>query len=133
MTISYKKIMDNLNNHTELVTIIDEINRLLPQLAGFITQFNQVVINTGVNVITDGTGNLSMDAPGDMSKLEMDRVSTKVGIIDRLINNSGNTINDLFQKGFYIEESLKRSDPSYNSQLVEQVQKFKELNGSYKH
>ena len=117
----------------ELVAILAEINRLLPQLAGFISQFDKVLVESGINVMSDTVGNLSMDAPGDMPKSEMNRISNKVGIIDRLINNSGNTLNELFKKGLSLEESIKRENPSYNSQMVEQIQRFKELNGLYKH
>ena len=53
--------------------------------------------------------------------------------LDRLINNSGNTLNELFQKDLSIEQSIKQENPSYNSQMVEHIKRFKELNGLYKH
>jgi hypothetical protein len=117
----------------DLNVIILEINRLLPQLETFITQFKTVVLDTGVNVITDVEGNMSIDVPMKMSDDEANKISAKVGIIDRLITNNGTSINDLFQKGLRIEHSLKIKDPTYSSQLLKQIEMFKALNSSYKH
>lgn len=117
----------------DICDILLEVNRLLPQLADFISQFKTIVVDTGVNVISDAQGNMSIDVPLRMSDTEANNTSIRIGIIDRLITENGTTINSLFQKGFAIEESLKKTDPSYNSKLIEQVSRFKELNLSYKH
>lgn len=125
--------MENLNIQFEIASISTEINRLLPQLAEFISQFHKVVADSGINVITDSVGNLSMDSPQSMSESELNKIGTRIGIIDRLINTNGNSINELFQKGLSLEESIRKSDPGYNSLLSEQIAKFKALNASYKH
>ena len=117
----------------ELYDIVTEVNRLLPQLAEFISQFRAIVIDTGVNVVSDGYGNMSIDVPIEMSDTKANNISNRIGIIDRLITHNGTTINTLFQKGLSIEQSLKKTDPSYNSQLIEQIARFKELNASYRH
>jgi hypothetical protein len=117
----------------DICDILLEVNRLLPQLADFISQFKTIVINAGVNVISDTQGNMSVDVPLKMSDTEANNISLRIGIIDRLITENGTTINNLFQKGFAIEESLRKTDPSYSSQLIEQVSRFKELNASYRH
>ena len=60
----------------ELTQIVETIDQLLPQLKNFIGQFNQVVSSSGVNVVTDTAGNMSLDVPSSMpddtsvSKLE---------------------------------------------------------------
>jgi hypothetical protein len=117
----------------DLYTIVLEVNRLLPQLEVFINQFKVIIIETGINVISDTQGNMSIDVPSSMSDIDANKISARVGVIDRLITHNGVSINDLFNKGLSIEDSLRSKDPTYNSQLTNQIAKFKALNGSYKH
>lgn len=117
----------------DLSAIVIEINRILPQLEGFISQFKTIIIDTGINVISDAQGNMSIDVPIDMSDSDANKISARIGVIDRLITTNGVSINDLFNKGLSIEESLKIKDPSYSSQFTKEIAKFKALNGSYKH
>jgi len=60
-------------------------------------------------------------------------ITTRIGIIDRLINTQGSSLNDLFRKGQMLEEQLRTTDPNYTSRLTDQINRFKELNSSYKH
>jgi hypothetical protein len=122
-----------LKSNVELINVISEIDRLLPQLAGFITQFNDFVNETGINVFTDVAGNMSIDVPTNMSDSAVTKVHNKIGVIDRLINNHGTSLNDLFKQGANIEQRLKANDPQYISKLGDQIKAFKELNASYKH
>jgi DNA repair ATPase RecN len=122
-----------LKSSFELDSIILEVNRMLPQLAGFIEQFNNIVSQHGVNVVTDAQGNMSMDVPASMSETTYNNISNRLGIVDRLINNHGSSINDLFQKGLTIEQKIKQTDHNYTSQLSDQIEKFNILNASYKH
>lgn len=117
----------------DLLEIISEVNRLIPQLADFISQFKTVVLDTGINVVSDAHGNMSIDVPMSMSEKNAETISTRINVLDRLINSHGTKINSLFQQGLGIEQSLKKIDPSYNSQFIAQVAKFKELNASYAH
>jgi hypothetical protein len=106
---------------------------MLPQLVNFIEQFNDVVKEYHVNVITDSAGNMSVDVPVNMPPKQVNYVSMRLGIIDTLINSHGSSINDLFQKGLSIENKLKLSDPNYSSLLTEKIAEFKALNASYNH
>jgi len=117
----------------DLTLVILEINRLLPQLAEFITQFNHLVTENSVNVITDAQGNMSIEVPKNMSDYTANSVSGRLSIIDRLINSHGSSLNEQFQKGLNIENKIISSNPEYKSQILEQIAKFKELNNSYKH
>lgn len=129
----YEFVNVTLESGLDLSSIISEVNTLLPQLASFVDQFHTLVTQSGVNVITDSVGNMSMDVPNGMSDLEVERVTKRIGIIDRLINTHGTTLNDLFQKGLSIEDKLKIDDPRYVSKLSDQIAQFKKLNASYKH
>lgn len=129
----YPFVTTTLHCGPDLSEIIVEVNRLLPQLSDFITQFNNIIIETGVNVVTDSAGNMSIDVPHDMSDSVANRISTRVGIVDRLITTQGTSINDLFQQGLKIEQGLKANNPNYTSQLTDQIAQFKQLNASYKH
>jgi hypothetical protein len=113
--------------------IVAEINTFLPQLANFINQFSTTVSQEGVNVVTDSTGNMSIDIPKSMTDDAANKISTKIGIIDRLIITRGQEINDLLQKGISLENKLKIEDPHYVSQLTDKIQEFKRLNALYKH
>lgn len=122
-----------LESGLDLSNIITEVNALLPQLAGFIDQFNNLVTQSGLNVITDSGGNMSIDVPHSMPDAEAEKIGKKIGIIDRLITAHGNSIDDLFQKGLSIENKLKANNPKYVSELTDQIAQFKKLNASYKH
>jgi hypothetical protein len=76
---------------------------------------------------------MSMDVPNSMSDVTYNNLRTRLGIVDRLINSHGASINELFQKASVIEAQIKLSDTNYTSQLTEEIAKFKELNWSYKH
>jgi len=122
-----------LKSAADIHEILIEINSLLPQLANFINQFNTTVSQSGINVVTDITGNMSIDVPDSMSKAEAYKISNKVGIIDRLITTRGQDINDLLQKGLSLENKIRLTDPNYVSQIAGKVQEFSKLNASYKH
>ena len=118
---------------SDLSEIITEINTLLPQLAGFINQFNTTVSESGINVVTDSVGNMNIDVPKNMPDSVVNKFSTRIGIIDRLITTRGQEINDLLQKGIHIENKLKMENPKYVSQLTDIIVEYKKLNCSYKH
>jgi len=126
-------VVSTLQCGLDLNDTVVEINRLLPQLADFIMQFNKLVIESGVNIITDSQGNMSIDIPQSMSDAAANKIINRVGVIDRLITTHGQNINDLFQNGLGIEHKLKSSNTNYVSQLTDQLAQFKKLNASYKH
>jgi hypothetical protein len=129
----YAFLTTKLESNLELTNILVEINTLLPQLSNFLTQFNSVVIETGVNVVSDSVGNMAIDVPNAMPDVDANNVSKRLGIIDRLITSHGNNINDLFNKGLTIENKLQADNPKYTSQLTEKIEEFRRLNASYKH
>lgn len=122
-----------LHSEMGISEIVSEINTLLPQFANFIGQFNTTVTQSGVNVITDSMGSMSIDVPQNMPGDVANKISTRIGVIDRLITTKGQEISDLFQKGFNLEHKLKSENPKYESQLTQMMQEFKTLNSSYKH
>lgn len=122
-----QELLEPLNN------IILDLNKMLPQFADFIAQFNNTVIQHGVNVLTDTEGNMSIDVPNNMSEVTYNHVSHKLGVIDRLISSQESTISGLFKKGLELEQQIRLSDNKYQSRLIEEIAKFKELNASYIH
>jgi hypothetical protein len=122
-----------LKSEPVMTEIISQTNTLLPQLAQFIGQFSATTIEYKIVVVTDPIGNMDIDVPKDMSDELANKVSKKIGIIDRLITTHGQSINDLLQKGVDIEKKLKLENSNYVSQLTEKVEEFKKLNSSYKH
>lgn len=128
---SYKFV--NYTLRCDLSVIVTELNTLLPQLGNFITQFNQIVNESGISVITDSAGNMSIDVPQNMPDSVANNITTRIGIIDRLITTRGQQINSLLQEGISIEKQLKIQNPNYTSELQQSIDKFKELNNSYRH
>ncbi len=53
-----------------LTEIITQIDIILPQLSEFINQFNNLVQNANINIITEVDGTLSIDVPISMSDSE---------------------------------------------------------------
>lgn len=91
------------SNLTELNEIIASVNTIQPQLVSFIEQFNNVVVQNNINVITDTAGNMSIDVPASMSEAKYTEVSIRIGIIDRIITTKGTEICDLFNRGLTLE------------------------------
>ncbi|RYE15567.1 MAG: hypothetical protein EOP34_02745 [Rickettsiales bacterium] len=84
-------------------------------------------------MITDIPGNMSIDVPKTMSDDVANKLSSRIGIIDRLITSRSQEINDLVQKGLALESKIRVTDPSYVSQIGDRVQELNRLNSSYKH
>ena len=124
-----KPLMSNL----DLFNIITELNTLLPQLADFIHQFHNLVNQSGINVVTDIMGNMSIDVPKDMPDSVVNNISKRIGIIDRLVTTRGQEINELLQRGLSVENKIKLENPQYLSQLSDIIAEFKRLNNSFRH
>ena len=117
----------------EYTQVILKINELLPQLSDFIDQFHLTVSTTNVNVVTDASGNMFLDSPENMPQPEVEKLSKKIGIIDRLITIRGQELDSLLQKGLNLEDTLKKENPKFHSAILEKVKEFNRLNDSYKH
>jgi hypothetical protein len=117
----------------EIMEVINQIDTLLPQFSGFIDQFNTLVIQKSLNVVSDSSGNMAIDVPYEMSNKEADNISKRINIIDRLIDSHHTSIKDLFDKGFNIEKRLKAENPNYISELVNKKAEFNKLKNSYLH
>jgi hypothetical protein len=76
---------------------------------------------------------MSVDVPSNMPNIEAERISTRIGVIDRLITTRGQEINELLKKGLSIENNLKMENSNYVSQLSDKIAEFKRLNDLYKH
>lgn len=129
----YSFVDVKLKSGFDLSEIVSEINTLLPQLSDFINQFNDMVNKSGISVVTDSSGNMSIDVPNNMPDSEANKISTRIGIIDRLITTRGQEIDELLQKGVDLEKDIKKNNPDYKSQLIKEIEFFKKLNDSYKH
>ena len=123
----------SLQSDVGITDIVGQINILIPQLADFINQFHTTVNQTGISVVSDTPGNLSIDVPSSMTNEVANEISKKIGIIDRLITTRGQQINDLLQTGISLENKLKMENPQYVSQLTAKIEEFKRLNSIYKH
>ena len=119
--------------NADLIAVVTELDKLLPQLQGFINNWNNTITQYGVNVITDGTNNLAIDVPSNTNDTDASLCAKKIKVLDSLIHDRLDTIKDLFQKGYKIELEIKSSNNKYVSALTEKSLILKELNNSYKH
>lgn len=115
----------------ELTQIVETVDQLLPQLKNFIVQFNQLVTSSGINVITDMGGNMSLDVPSSMPDDQAEHLGKRIGVIDRLITTRGQEVDALLHKGISIEKKL--DSPEFKSKILERIAEFQKLNKSYKH
>lgn len=118
---------------SDLSDIILSISKAMPQLSGFINQFDTMVLKQGINVITDSEGNLSIEVPSAMSDAVANQVSLRINILDRLINTQLSEIKDLLNKGLELQKNISMVDPSYKSEILNQITEFKKLSSSYNH
>jgi hypothetical protein len=117
---------------SELVEIISNIDSTLPLLSKFIDNFNTVVANNDINVITEVNGDMSIDVPLDMPKEKRYEISKKLGIIDRLVNTKGTELRTLFEQAVVEQDKLKALNSKDIPQISKQMQIFLDLNKSYK-
>jgi len=129
-----KKIFIYMTEHKpSILAIVFELDKLLPQLQGFICNWNDTITHYGINVITDGSNDLAIDVPSSIKEADANLCAKKIKILDSLIHDRLNTIKYLFQKGYKIELEIKSSNNKYVSELTEKSLILKELNNSYKH
>lgn len=119
--------------NTELTLIVTELSKLLPQLQGFISNFNETITLYGINVVTEGSGQLNIDVPYNMTEVDVDKCVKKVGILDRLIHDRTYNIENIFKNGFEIESKIKKLNDKHISVLTEKSKILTELKNSYKH
>lgn len=114
-------------------SIIITIGSHMSELTTFIPKLDTTVVENGINVITDSHGNLSIDAPSTMSDDMAQKVATSINIMDSLISKRPSDISDLIQKGLAIQNKISLVDPSYKSEILNQITEFEKLKNSYKH
>ena len=117
----------------DFTAIIGDLTKLVPQFGSFVEKFNSFVNDNSLNVVTDSTGNLFVDVPADMSEDKYNEISTKVGVLDRLITTQKESIGELFSKGSIAESKFKANNPNYNSELDELRKSFQNFKDLYKH
>jgi hypothetical protein len=117
----------------EFTEIMAQIELILPQFSEFINQFNNLVQNTNINVITEVDGTLSIDVPSSMPDTEVENISKRISIIDRLITTKDKELTELLEKGSSLDSQLKLQNPNHNSVILNKVKEFERLKLSYKH
>lgn len=126
-------ITNQLQSNLDIFQITNELNRLLPQVANFIDQFNSEITKHDINVITDGYGNLTIDVPDKISQPQGKLISARINLLDNLIHTQLQKSEDFIFKGIEVEEKLFNTDPNYETKLTNYVAEFRRLKSSYKH
>lgn len=121
------------NDIAELSNIILTLGSYLSEFSTFINKFDSTVVENSINVISDSDGNLSIEAPSNMSDDVAKKVATKINIIDSLITKRKCDISDLIQKGLALQNKINIVDPLYKSEILNQITEFEKLKGFYKH
>jgi len=114
-----------------MLEFLQELNNIVPEISNFINQFHSLVIESDINVVTDAQGNLTLDAPADISQEKSEYVSKKVCILDRIINTKFDEADKLIEQGSAMEKEIKSSNQ--NSQIQAKLNELKELKKRYGH
>lgn len=131
--LTLKNIRYSSSDVADLTGIILTIGSHLSELTTFINKFDNTVVENGINVVTDGSGTLSIDAPSTMSDEIANKVATRISVIDSLISKRQSDTSDLIQKGLALQNKINSVDPSYKSEIVNQIKEFEKLRNSYRH
>lgn len=126
-------INTSLHSDLDFLAIISDLTKMVPQFGNFIEQFNSLINENSLSVITDVQGNLSMDVPDSMSEKRSLELSNKVRILDRLISTQKGSISDLFLKGSLADSKFKSNNPEYSAELEGLRKSFQTFKDSYKH
>jgi hypothetical protein len=122
-----------LQADVDILGIVNELSRLLPQLNDFLNQFNNQIITNNINVITDTAGNLSIQVPDTITEAKSKLISARINLLDNLIHNHLDKSEELIHKGILVEEKIMNKDPEYDTKLTPFVSEFTKLKNSYRH
>ena len=116
-----------------MADIVLSLSGFLAELSSYINKFDNTVIESGINVITDSEGNISIDVPDNMTKDVEKKVATKINIIDSLITKRQSDISELIDKGLSLKNKINSVDPFYKSEILSKISEFEKLKSLYKH
>ncbi len=116
-----------------LTEVLTQIDLVLPQLAEFITRFNDLIVSNDINVITEVDGTLAIDAPATMSDSEISNIRKRIQVLDKLIENRTSRATELLEKGSLIDNQLKIQNPNHSSQILNKVREYEILRSNYRH
>jgi hypothetical protein len=133
LTSKYENIIQSAPDVQNLTDLILTIGVHLAEISSYINKFNNIISETGINVITDSQGNMEMDAPSNMSDELAKKVSLRISIIDSLINKRQSDVSELIDKGLALQKNINSVDPLYKSEILSKVSEFEKLKGLYKH
>ena len=121
------------NVTVQIGEIYTELNRLLPQLSAFITQFHNFVNDTGINVVMNTEGSLGIDVLNSLPDATAQNYATRVSVFDSLIHDRVHTIEELINRARGLEVQAIESGNSYVSQLTQFANRLIQLKRSYGH
>ena len=122
-----------VNFNTELENNILELDRLLSQLGGFITQFHNFIIENQINVITDSQGALDIEVYENVEDSVAQQHSNRIHVFDTLIHDRVHAIEDLLERTLDLDRNNTQSDNNYITQLTQYRVRLRQLIGSYGH
>ena len=122
-----------VNFNTELENNIIELDRLLSQLGGFITQFHNFIIENQINVITDSEGALDIEVYENVEDSVAQQHSNRIHVFDTLIHDRVHAIEDLLERTLDLDRNNTQSDNNYINQLTQYRIRLRQLIGSYGH
>src|SRR6185369_5906515 len=114
----------------QIAEIASNISVLLPDLNKFINEFNNFMISNSLNVSFEADDSMAISAPSAAHD-KFHYFETKLKIIDRLVITHTNDIDSLIKKGLSLEQEIRKTDPTYTSQILDKVNEFKALKAKY--
>ena len=133
--VIYSMVEDQHNPVTlvELREVYAEINRLLPQLSTFITQFHNFVRDNSINVVMDSEGSLGIDVLNSLPDATAQNYATRISVFDNLIHDRIHTLEELIDRARDLEAQAVGPDNSFISQLTQFTSRLAQLKRTYGH
>lgn len=115
-----------------LEPIITEINRLIPQLNGFITTINKFVQDNGINVVTNGYGEIGVDVLESVGEAKAQSWANRVEISHSVIIDRMNTLNALLDRAEKIEMESLEANHDFRVRVPDLRANYNTVKSNYK-
>jgi hypothetical protein len=104
--------MEDLDNITQLASIITEIRSNMDQYTNWINSFNNLLITNKLGATINSAGTIMIDAPSSMSDEILHNFKNRVRVLDGVIKQREGDIKSLLDQAIELKSKIKNSTTS---------------------
>lgn len=104
--------MEDLDNISQLASIIPEIRSNLDQYTNWINNFNNLLITNKLGATINSVGTIMIDAPSSMSDEILHNLKNRVRVLDGVIKQREGDIKSLLDQAIELKSKIKNSTTS---------------------